>query len=64
MTYTVKNFKSGAELKRALKAGEVVTVYQPGPFGPDVSDGRVATRYFDLVARPYQTERLPRFATS
>ena len=42
MTYTVKNFKSGAELKRALKAGEVVTVYQPGPFGPDVSDGRVA----------------------
>jgi hypothetical protein len=31
--YTTKNFKSLAELKRAIKAGERITIYQPGPFG-------------------------------
>lgn len=30
--YTDKNFKSGAELKRALKAGEKITCHSPGPF--------------------------------
>jgi hypothetical protein len=34
MAYTTKNFKSGAELKRALKAGEKITCYSPGI--PDV----------------------------
>lgn len=29
MAYTRKDFKSGAELKRALKAGEKIEVYQP-----------------------------------
>ena len=42
MPYTVKNFRTKKELKEALKAGEVVKVYQPGPFGPDVKDGNVA----------------------
>ena len=30
MAYTTKNFKSGAELKRALKAGEKITCFSPG----------------------------------
>ena len=40
MPYTVENFKSKAALKRALEAGHEVIVYQPGPFGPDVKDGK------------------------
>ena len=31
--YTSKNFKTKKELKAAVKAGERITVYQPGPFG-------------------------------
>lgn len=31
--YTDKNFKTKKALKDAVKAGEIVTVYQPGPFG-------------------------------
>lgn len=31
--YTVRNFQSKKALKEAVKAGEVVTYYQPGPFG-------------------------------
>ena len=31
--YTVKNFKSKKDLKEAVKMGEIVTIYQPGPFG-------------------------------
>lgn len=42
MAYTVINFKSKAALIRALKAGDSIRVFQPGPFGPSVSDGRVA----------------------
>ena len=38
--YTVKNFKAKKALKDAVKSGEVVRVYQPGPFGPAVKDGR------------------------
>ena len=37
MSYTVKNFKSGAELKRALKAGEEIRCFQHG-LGPDLSN--------------------------
>lgn len=32
MAYTSKNFKTKKALKEAVKAGEKVTVYQPGPF--------------------------------
>lgn len=39
MPYTDINFKSGAEFKRAFKAGDTITVHQPGPFGPNVTDG-------------------------
>jgi len=39
MAYTVRNFKSKKELKEALARGEIIEVYQPGPFGPDVKDG-------------------------
>lgn len=41
MTYTVRNFRSAAELKRAiLEAGPGrVAVWEPGPFGPEVRDG-------------------------
>ena len=31
--YTSRNFKSKKQLKEAVKSGEQVTVYQPGPFG-------------------------------
>lgn len=39
MAYTDTDYPSKAALKRALAAGDVVTVYQPGPFGPSVTDG-------------------------
>jgi len=39
MAYTTTNFKSKKALKDALAAGTRVTVYQPGPFGPEVKDG-------------------------
>jgi len=31
--YTVKNFKSKKAVKEAIKAGEKITIFQPGPFG-------------------------------
>lgn len=31
--YTVKNFKTKKALKEAVKNGEIVRYYQPGPFG-------------------------------
>ncbi len=36
--YVEPNFPSKAALKRALKAGETVTVFSPGPF-PAKTDG-------------------------
>lgn len=42
MAYTVTNFKSKKAMREAVATGNPVTVYQPGPFGPDVHDGRVA----------------------
>lgn len=42
MAYTDFNFKTKKALKEAVAAGQVVTVFQPGPFGPDVRDGSVA----------------------
>ena len=41
MAYTVKNYKTKKALKEDFKAGKQIRVYQPGPFGPDVSDGSV-----------------------
>ncbi len=38
--YTTKNFKSKAELKRALAAGDKITIFQPGPFGGNESQKR------------------------
>jgi hypothetical protein len=38
--YVSPNFKSKAELKRALAAGRTVRVYSPGPF-PCPQNGRV-----------------------
>lgn len=41
--YTTRNFKSKAELKRAIANGEAITVYQPGPFGGnEPRDGTVS----------------------
>lgn len=40
MAYVNGNPKSGAEIKRRLAAGETLTVFQPGPWGPEVKDGR------------------------
>ena len=40
--YTTTDYKSKAELKRAIKAGVEVTIYQPGPFaGNEPRDGTV-----------------------
>ena len=33
--YTRRNFKSKKALREAVKAGEQVRIYQPGPFGGD-----------------------------
>jgi len=37
--YTVTNYQSKKAVKEALKNGEVIRCYQPGPFGPDCPDG-------------------------
>lgn len=39
--YVTPNLPSKAALKRAIAAGETVTVFSPGPFGAP-TDGRVA----------------------
>ena len=42
MMYTRTNYKSKAAIKRAIKAGENIAVFQPGPFGEgDVENGSV-----------------------
>jgi hypothetical protein len=38
MAYTRKNFQTKKELLEAVALGNV-SVFQPGPFGPDVKDG-------------------------
>ena len=42
MAYTVENYRSKKAVKEALTRGEVVRVFQPGPFGPRVADGPAA----------------------
>ena len=42
MAYTVTNYKTKSALKAAFKEGETIKVYQPGPFGPTVIDGRTS----------------------
>lgn len=39
MAYTTTNYRTKKAMKEAVAAGPV-EVYQPGPFGPDVKDGR------------------------
>lgn len=39
--YVSPNFKSKKALRDAVKAGDVVTVFSPGPF-PCPQDGRIA----------------------
>ena len=41
MPYADTNFKTGKALKESFRVGNTITVYQPGPFGPTVRDGRV-----------------------
>jgi hypothetical protein len=42
MAYTRTNYRSKKALREDLAAGVEVEVYQPGPFGPNVPDGRHA----------------------
>ena len=42
MAYTVKNYPTKKSLRADLDAGIQVEVYQAGPFGPEVKDGRIA----------------------
>ena len=37
--YTQHNFKTKKALKEAVASGEMVGVFQPGPWGPEVKDG-------------------------
>lgn len=37
MAYTTKNFKTKKQIKLAIAAGEKITCYQPGPFGPSTT---------------------------
>ena len=40
--YTTQNFRSKKALKEAVAAGQVVTYFQPGPFGgKEPQDGKV-----------------------
>ena len=39
MAYTTIDFKTKKSLKEAFAKGEIIKVFQPGPFGPDVLDG-------------------------
>ncbi|MCR4330241.1 MAG: hypothetical protein NUV65_06895 [Candidatus Roizmanbacteria bacterium] len=38
--YTVTNYPTKKALIADVKAGKEVRVYQPGPWGPDVQDGK------------------------
>lgn len=42
MAYTVHNYRTKKALKEALARGETIEVFQPGPFGPGVANGRCA----------------------
>ncbi len=37
--YTDINFPTKKALRQAVENGDEVTVYQPGPYGPEVKDG-------------------------
>ena len=37
--YTTHDYPSAKAIREAFASGEVIRVYQPGPFGPDVRDG-------------------------
>lgn len=39
VAYTEKNYRTKKSLMTDLARGEVIRVYQPGPFGPNISDG-------------------------
>lgn len=41
MAYTERNYQTKKELKEAVAKSDV-PVFQPGPFGPNVKDGRCA----------------------
>jgi hypothetical protein len=41
MAYTDVNFKTKKALKEAVKAGDIIGVYSPGPF-PCVTEGTVS----------------------
>ena len=40
--YTTTNYKTKKAMREAVKAGETVTVFQPGGFFPGKTDGRVS----------------------
>ena len=50
MPWTEYNYKSKKALKEAVKQGPV-PCWQPGPFGPDVRDGR------SVIEGPHECHR-------
>lgn len=47
MAYTTRNFRSKADLKRALAAGDKVTVYQPNAVSASAETPRTGTVYLE-----------------
>ena len=41
VAYTIEDYKTKKALRKALDNGEKISVFQPGPFGPNVKDGVV-----------------------
>jgi hypothetical protein len=47
MAYTTRNFRSKADLKRALAAGDKIAVYQPNAMFPGAETPRNGTVYLE-----------------
>lgn len=47
MAYTSRNFRSKADIKRALAAGDKLTVYQPNDMGFNNNIPRTGTVYLE-----------------
>jgi hypothetical protein len=51
MAWTRKNFKTKKALRIAVQQGEQVEAYQPGPFGPNLADGKT------VIEGPHECHR-------
>lgn len=54
MAYVNSNPKTKKILKESIKAGNKETVYQPGPFGPDVNENGPVTLEGPHYPKPHR----------